>query len=77
MPIYNFRNNETDEFFTEFFTISGKEQYLADNPHITQVPSAPLIVSGVGTTGGRLDGDYRDLIKQIKKNNAGSNIEVP
>lgn len=76
MPNYTFRNNETNETFDEFFTISGREKFLADNPHITQVPSAPLIVSGVDNSN-RLDGDYRDLIKQVKKNNYGSTIEVP
>ena len=37
MPNYNnFRNNETGEEFEEFFTISGREEFLKSNPHITQ-----------------------------------------
>ena len=39
MPNYNFRNNETGEEFEEFFTISGREEFLKSNPHITQMPS--------------------------------------
>ena len=33
MPYYNFKNKETGEEFEEFFTISGREEYLKDNPH--------------------------------------------
>ena len=39
MPYYNFKNKETGEEFEEFFTISGREEYLKDNPHIQQTPS--------------------------------------
>ena len=39
MPYYNFKNNETGEEFEEFFTISGKEEFLKENPHIIQTPS--------------------------------------
>lgn len=76
MPMYNFKNNETNETFTAFFTISGKEDYLANNPHITQELSTPLIVSGVDNIN-RLDGDYKDLIRQVKKNNLHSTIDPP
>ena len=32
MPNYNFKNNETGEEFEEFFTMSGREEYLKENP---------------------------------------------
>ena len=39
MPTYNFKNNETGEEWEEFFTISGKEEFLEQNSHIQQLPS--------------------------------------
>ncbi len=37
MPSYTFRNKETGEGYTEFMSISSREDYLRDNPHIEQV----------------------------------------
>ena len=36
---YNFVNTDTGEEFEEFFTISGREEFLRDNPNIQQLPS--------------------------------------
>ena len=54
MPTYNFKNNETGEEWEEFFTISGKEEFLEQNPHIHQLPS---LFSMVGGTGDRIKND--------------------
>ena len=54
MPYYNFKNKETGEEFEEFFTISGREDYLKDNPHIQQTPS---LFSMTGGTGDRIKND--------------------
>jgi hypothetical protein len=48
MPYYNFKNNETGEEWEEFFTISGREDFLKENPHITQTPSIFGIAGGTG-----------------------------
>ena len=37
MPTYNFKNNKTGEEWEEFFTISGKEEFLEQNSHIQQL----------------------------------------
>jgi hypothetical protein len=68
MPTYNFLNNETGEEFTEFMGISEVEEYLKNNPNITQlVNEAPGLVSGVSM---KPDQGFRDLLKDIKKNNS-------
>ena len=48
MPYYNFKNNKTGEEFEEFFTMSGKDKFLKENPHITQTPSMFGIAGGTG-----------------------------
>lgn len=69
MPTYKFLNNETNEEFEEFMTISALEEYLKDNPNVTQlVNGAPMISSGRGM--GKPDNGFRDLLKDIKRKNS-------
>jgi hypothetical protein len=66
MPTYNFLNNDTGEEYQEFMSISALEQYLKDNPNVTQLVSgAPLIHSGRGLS--KPDQGFRDLLKDMKK----------
>jgi|TARA_B110000444_G_scaffold70813_1_gene66557 hypothetical protein len=52
MPTYDFINTETDEISLDvLMTISDKEQYMIDNPHIKQhYTKVPGIVRSSGTT---------------------------
>lgn len=69
MPTYKFLNNDTGEEHEDFMTISALDEYLRDNPNITQlVHGAPLIHSGRGM--GKPDNGFRDLLKHIKKGNS-------
>lgn len=69
MPTYKFLNNETNEEYEEFMTISALDEYLKNNPNVTQlVNGAPLISSGRGM--GKPDNGFRDLLKDIKKKNS-------
>ena len=55
MPNYNFVNTDTGEEFEEFFTISGREEFLKDNPNIQQLPS--LFALSASGTGDRIKND--------------------
>jgi len=69
VPTYRFLNNETNEEFEDFMSISALDIFLKENPHITQlVNGAPLIHSGRGL--GKPDQGFRDLLKHIKKGNS-------
>ena len=69
MPTYKFLNNNTGEEFDEFMTISSLDKYLIDNSHLTQlVNGAPMIHSGRGMN--KPDNGFRDLLKEMKKNNS-------
>lgn len=66
MPTYKFYNNETGEEFEDFMSISALDEYLSENPNVTQlVNGAPLIHSGRGL--GKPDNGFRDLLKDMKK----------
>lgn len=73
LPTYKFLNTETQEEFTDFMSISGMEKYLEENPHIKQlVHGAPMICDPVRVgVKSKPDNGFRDLLKQIQKNNGG------
>ena len=48
MPSYSFKNTETGEEWEELLTISEREKFLEQNPHIQQLPSMVSIVGGHG-----------------------------
>ena len=69
MPTYKFLNNDTGEEFEDFMSISALDDFLKENPNLTQlVYGAPLIHSGRGL--GKPDNGFRDLLKTIKKGNS-------
>lgn len=66
MPTYKFLNNDTGEEYEEFLKISELDNYLEENPNITQlVNGAPMIASGRGMS--KPDQGFRDLLKDMKK----------
>ena len=69
MPTYFFKNNETGEEFSEFLSISELDEYVKSNPNVTQMVTAPAIVSGRGMK--KPDQGFRDLLKTIKKKHLG------
>ena len=65
MPTYLFFNNDTGETYEDFMSISDRDEYLKENPHVTQlVNGAPMIVSGRGMK--KPDSGFRDLLGRIK-----------
>ena len=64
MPTYSFSNKNSSEIFDMFLSISEREDYLKNNPHIEQLISAPAIVSGISK---KPDAGFRDILKNIKK----------
>ena len=70
MPSYSFKNNETGQEWEEFFSISGREEFLEQNPHITQLPSMVSIVSDTG--GIKNDNGWGDNMQRIAEAHPGS-----
>ena len=72
MPIYDFKNVETGEIEeNRIMSISQREQYLKENPHMTphirkEQPIGDTIKLGVTKT----PDSFNDLLKTIKKGNS-------
>ena len=65
MPYYNFKNKETDHEWEEFFTISGREEFLKENPHIVQLPSLFAISGGGGGDRIKNDDGWKENLSRI------------
>ena len=65
MPSYSFKNTETGEEWEEFFTLSGKDLFLEQNPDIKQTPSI-FSISASGT-GDRIktDAGWKENLSRI------------
>lgn len=75
MPVYTFRNIETQEITEVILKIAELDEYKQNNPHLEKVIlNAPGCCDPV-TAGVRKPAEgFRDLLKNMKKKNYGSNI---
>ena len=71
MPIYCFRDTETDEVFDIMMRISELDNYKEANPNHVRVIEAPNIVSGVSNTG-KMDSGFKDVLSKISEAHPGS-----
>lgn len=77
MPTYSFRDNNTGEVFDKWMYMAEREPYLAENPHLTQVPTGINSVSSVGEwKDTKVPSGFKDVLNRIKSNHARSTFEV-
>ena len=74
MPTYKFKNNKTGEEFEEFMSIASREQYLIDNPDVSQMPVATRILHERGTNL-KVDDGFREVTAKIKDTYKINNIK--
>ena len=74
MPTYDFINTETGETFEKLISLSGKDEYLKENPHIQQIHlGAMSIVSGVSITGKVPDG-FKEVLSKVSESHKQSSV---
>jgi hypothetical protein len=74
MPIYEFKNNETDEVTEVTLKISEYDDFLESNPNLSRYySSVPSLVTG-NTSALRTAGDgWKDHLNRIKSGSGRSN----
>jgi hypothetical protein len=71
MPTYLFKDINTEEEQELFMSITERDKYLEDNPHITQlVHGAPSIGDPIRLGLRKPDDAFRDRLKDIKKHHS-------
>lgn len=76
MPLYTFRNEETDEVTEMMMKISELDDFKAANPHLKQlITGAPSIgdPARLGVT--KTPDSFNSLLKHIKKGNDRGRIK--
>lgn len=75
MPTYDFLNTETNEVEEHFMTISAKEKFLEDNPHMKQhYTKVPGIVSGTISAGNVDNHGFKEVLQKVGEGHPGSAI---
>lgn len=75
MPTYSFRNKETGEIFDEFMSISAREQYLIDNPHLeTTLTTAPAVCDPTRIGVAKKDTGFKEVLQKIHSRAPGSQL---
>lgn len=77
MPKYTFRNNESNEVFDITMSISERDQYVQDNPHLTQlITGAPSIGDPHRLGLKKPDDGFRDVLRNVKHHHKKDNINT-
>lgn len=74
MPTYSFRNKETGEVYDELMSMSRRESYLLENPHLEQIIGSPAIGDPVRLGVRTIDDGFREVLSKIHNNNYKSNL---
>jgi len=72
MPLYDLIDSETDEVHEVFMSYSKLEEYLKENPTLSQVPAAPSLVSGIAGITHKNDSGFNDMLSRIAEANPTS-----
>lgn len=76
MPTYTFVNKETGEEETHILTLSQREEYITQNPHMRQKLSTPAFGDSVRLGIRRIDDNFNDVLKKAKSAHKHSTIET-
>jgi hypothetical protein len=77
MPTYSFRNKETGEVTEQFMSISAREEYLKENPHLeSMITGAPMVCDPVRVGARKMDGGFREVLQKIHSRTPGSQLNT-
>ena len=77
MPTYNFRHRETGEITEKFFSLSLREEYLKDNPHLESVLlGAPSIGDPIRLGIRKPDNGFREVLSKAKEAHPLGNVNT-
>ena len=73
MPTYTFFNEKTGVEWDVMMSNAEREQYLKDNPEVSQIPGG-FVVAGdhIMGVGPKVDGGFNDRMEQIANSHPGS-----
>lgn len=76
MPTYTFLNKDTQEESDITMSISEIDNFIKENPNLQHVFKPIGIVDPTRLGLRKPDSSFRDILKNVKKKNRGSNINT-
>jgi hypothetical protein len=76
MPTYTFHNEETQEEFTTIMSLSEREEFLKNNPHIKQCLATPAFADPVRMGVRKIDRSFNDVLLKAKSAHKHSTIDT-
>ena len=74
MPTYEFRDKTTGAVHEKFLSFKGKDEYLAQNPHLEQtLTSAPAFVGDHVVI--KKDTGFKEVLQRIHEKTPGSQLD--
>lgn len=75
MPTYAFRDKVTGDVTEKFMSISSREDYLKENPHLEPIINgAPMICDPVRIGARKLDTGFKEVLQRIHEKTPGSQL---
>jgi len=76
MPTYKFYDTVTNEEFEKFMSISSRDKYLSENPHIeSRINGSPMIGDPIRLGRGDVGG-FKEVLQNIHRRNPGSKMDI-
>lgn len=77
MPTYLFRDTNTGEIHERLMSIAAREDYLKENPHMTTIIQAPMLVSGVSTSNAKqnkVPDGFKEVLSKVAEAHPTSTV---
>jgi hypothetical protein len=74
MPLYDFRNKDTGETIEKMMSISAKEEYLKENPHMESLLGMPPLIDPVRLVVRKTDAGFKEVLQRIHEKTPGSQL---
>ena len=66
MPLYDFKNIETNEIESHMLSLSEYNEFLSSHPELKRVFDAPAFVSGTADVYTKAGDGWKDLMSRVK-----------
>jgi len=73
MPTYTFQNTETKEIVDEFLSLSERELFIKQNPHMKQIIGPVTVIGGHGDRV-RTDDGFKSVLSKVAEAHPNSKL---
>ena len=73
MPTYTFQNTETEEIVDEFLSVSERDLFVKQNPHMKQIIGPVTIIGGHGDRV-RTDDGFKSVLSKVAEAHPSSKL---